>query len=488
MSSIPATSNGFPVSYDRIEASIGKPAIDASLDGTTYAPYWLRHPDRPAALPSLEGNLTTDLLVVGGGYCGLWTALLAKEENPDREVVLIEGQTVGWAASGRNGGFCEASLVHGESNGEKHLPGENQRLAELGAENLAGIIGTVKKYDIDCDLVESGVLTVATEKHQVQWLKEEAAQDPELVAMDASHVRTHIDSPLFEGGNWDRHGTVLVHPAKLAWGLRRVCLNLGVRIFEHTKGEELISTSTEIRVRTGAGHITARSVALATNAFPSLLKRHRLHTIPVFDYALMTEPLTAAQRQFIGWKENMGLADMNNRFHYSRPTIDEDGGWRLLYGGYDAIYHYGREVKPQYDRHDATFRKLAAHFLGTFPQLEGIKFSHAWGGAIDTCSRFFAFFDTSHSGRVAYCAGFTGLGVGATRFGARVMLDLLSGSKTELTELEMARKKPLPFPPEPAAWLGVKLMTHGLVQADRNEGRRGPFLRAMDAVGMGFDS
>ena len=120
---------------------------------------------------------------------------------------------------------------------------------------------------------------------------------------------------------------------------------------------------------------------------------------------------------------------MNNRFHYSRPTVDENGGWRILFGGYDAVYHYGRKVKPEYDHNHETFRKLAAHFVGTFPQLEGIKFSHAWGGAIDTCSRFFAFFDTSHNGRVAYCAGFTGLGVGATRFGARVMLDLLSGQK-----------------------------------------------------------
>lgn len=488
MSSSPATSNGIPVSFDRIEAAIPPSTIDASLSGTDYSPYWLQHPDRPAPLPALEGSVATDLLVVGGGYTGLWTALLAKEADPDRDVTLIESETIGWAASGRNGGFCEASLVHGESNGEKHLPNENGRLTELGAENLAGIVETIRKYNIDCDLAPTGVLNVATEKHQVSWLQEEAAAHPEVPFMDAQEVRSHIDSPIFQGGNWEKHNTVLVHPAKLAWGLRRVALELGVKIFEHTKGEELTSTSESIGVRTGAGHITAARVALATNVFPSLLKRHRLHTIPVYDYALMTEPLTGAQRAAIGWQEGMGLADMNNRFHYARPTVDANGGWRILFGGYDAIYHYGRGVKHQYDTHHETFRKLAAHFVGTFPQLEGVRFSHAWGGAIDTCSRFFAFFDTSHGGRVAYCAGYTGLGVGATRFGARVMLDLLSGAKTELTELDMVRKKPLPFPPEPVAWLGVKLMTNGLVKADRNEGRRGPFLRVMDAVGMGFDS
>lgn len=486
-SKVPAL-KGTPVSYDFIEANTPASLIDAALANTDYSPYWLQHPDRPAPLPALEGSLSTDLLVVGGGYSGLWTALLAKEADPNRQVVLIESQTIGWAASGRNGGFCEASLVHGESNGETHLPKENARLTQLGAENLAGIVQTIEKYNIDCDLIQSGSLNVATEKYQSAWLQEEAAAHPGTHYMDADEVKTHINSPLFHGGIWEKETTVLVHPAKLAWGLRRVCLELGVQIFEHTKGEGLEATDAAITVRTGAGTITAARVALATNVFPSLLKRHRMHTIPVYDYALMTEPLTEEQRAAIGWDENMGLADMNNRFHYSRPTIDENGGWRILFGGYDAVYHYGREVKPAYDHHQETYRKLVAHFVGTFPQLEGIKFSHAWGGAIDTCSRFFAFFDTSHGGRVAYCAGFTGLGVGATRFGARVMLDLLSGTKTELTELEMVKKKPLPFPPEPVAWLGVKLMTNGLIKADRNEGKRGPFLKVMDAVGMGFDS
>jgi glycine/D-amino acid oxidase-like deaminating enzyme len=229
-------------------------------------------------------------------------------------------------------------------------------------------------------------------------------------------------------------------------------------------------------------------VALGTNVFPSLLKRNRLFTVPVYDHALMTEPLSDEQLEAIGWKNGQGLADMTNRFHYSRPTVDADGRTRILFGGYDAVYHYGRSMRPEYDQHPETFRKLAAHFMGTFPQLGDIKFSHAWGGAIDTCSRFFAFFDKAMGGKVASAAGFTGLGVGATRFGAKVMLDLLSGEKTELTEMKVVKKKPIPFPPEPVAWIGVKLMTKGLINADRNEGKRGPFLKVMDALKMGFDS
>lgn len=157
-------------------------------------------------------------------------------------------------------------------------------------------------------------------------------------------------------------------------------------------------------------------------------------------------------------------------------------------GGYDAIYKYGGKVRAEYDDRPATYLKLAEHFFRCFPQLEGLRFSHAWGGAIDTCSRFSAFFGTAHGGKVAYAAGYTGLGVGATRFGADVMLDLLAGERTERTELEMVRKKPLPFPPEPVAWAGIGITKWALARADANGGRRNLWLKAMDRAGLGFDS
>lgn len=474
--------------YERIERDIPAERVTRSLRGASTTPYWLDDPARPDALPALEGHVQTDLLVIGGGYTGLWTALLAKERDPSRTVVLLEGQRIGWAASGRNGGFCDASLVHGTANGEKHLPKENARLTELGLENLAEIEATVRRYRMDCDFKKVGTLGVALEPHELAWLEEEAdgPSDPQL--LDAAAVREQIDSPLFLGGYWDRAETAIVNPAKLAWELRRVCLSLGVVIHEHSEVTGLREDGDAVVASTIAGTVRASRVALGTNVFPSLLKRTRLFTVPVYDHALMTEPLSAEQERAIGWRNDQGLADLTNRFHYARPTRTADGRLRILWGGWDAVYHFGGKLRPEYDQHESTFRKLAAHFMGTFPQLGDIRFTHAWGGAIDTCSRFFAFFDTAMHGKVASAAGFTGLGVGATRFAANVLLDLLSGQETERTRLEMVRKKPLPFPPEPAAWLGVQLMTAALVKADRNEGKRGPFLKVMDAVGMGFDS
>ena len=169
--------------------------------------------------------------------------------------------------------------------------------------------------------------------------------------------------------------------------------------------------------------------------------------------------------------------------HY-RLTADN----RILFGGYDAIYHPGRKVRPGYEERPDTYRRLAEHFFATFPQLEGLHFSHRWAGAIDTCTRFCAFYGVARSGRVAYSAGFTGLGVAATRFAADVMLDLLDGEPTERTSLRMVRERPLPFPPEPVAALGIAATKWSLDQADHDHGRRNLFLRTLDAVGLGFDS
>ena len=169
---------------------------------------------------------------------------------------------------------------------------------------------------------------------------------------------------------------------------------------------------------------------------------------------------------------------------YYRLTADN----RILWGGYDAVYHFGRELRTAYDQRPATARKLAAHFFQTFPQLEGLRFTHRWGGAIDTCTRFCAFFGTAYGGDVAYALGYTGLGVGATRFGADVMLDLLSGARTELTGLRMVTSTPPPFPPEPLAYAGIQLTRRALARADERDGRRDLWLRALDRLGLGYDS
>lgn len=462
-----------------------------SLSGVRHRVFWDDDPARPDVLPGLTAPTATDLVVIGGGYLGLWSALIAVQREPGRSVLVIERERCGHAASGRNGGFCEASLTHGFGNGMARWPEEMSTLLRLGRENLDAIEATVREEGIDCDFQRSGTLSVATAAHQVADLladhQQAQAVGHQVDLLDADAVRARVDSPTYHGALADPEAAIL-EPARLVWGLREACLRRGVRIVEgsHAAGLRREGSRIKVAVRSAFGAFTveARQAVLATNAYRPLLRRLGLMAVPVWDYALMTEPLTTDQRTAIGWRGREVISDRTNQFHYYRTTRDG----RILWGGYDAIYRYGSGRRSAFEHRPATYRTLADTFAATFPQLAEVRFSHAWGGMIDTCTRFVAFHGTALGGNAAYALGFTGLGVGATRFAAEVALDQLSGRATERTELRMVRERPQPFPPEPARWLGVQATRWSLAQADRRQGRENLWLRTLNRIGWGFDS
>ena len=461
--------------------------VERALAGAQLTPFWLDDlPDTDIypLLPTTPAR-RFDLVIVGAGYTGLWSALRAVQRNPGITVAVIEAHTVGWAASGRNGGFVEASLTHGTDNGQRRWPTQIGRLEHLGKANLDDIEQTVKTLGVDCDFERNGSITVATEPHQVRDITTKPPRTGSRY-LDRDATRAQVNSPTYLAGVWATDSTALVHPAKLAAGLARAVTSVGVEIFEHTKAVavEHRPAGTDVVVRTEHGSIQGGRIILATNAFPSLLRRYRWHTVPVYDYVLMTEPLTDSQLSEIGWQHRQGISDMANQFHYYRLTKDN----RILWGGYDAVYHFGKSIRSRYEDRDPTYRRLAAHFFTTFPQLEDTRFSHRWAGVIDTSTRFCAFFGSARSGRVAYAAGFTGLGVAAARFAADVMLDRLDGAVTERTELDMVSAMPLPFPPEPLAALGINAARWSLDRADHHLGKRNLFLKALDSLGLGFDT
>ena len=471
--------------------------------------FWVSALPHRALHDPLTGTTDADLCIVGGGYTGLWAALHAKARAPERDVLVLEATRCGAGASGRNGGFLEASLTHGLSNGLTRFPDEMEQLEALGLENFDALRRDLEVHGIECEYEAGGDLAVALEHHELDDLHAEVGllrqfgHDVEL--LDGPGIRAQLDSPTYLGGLWDRTGSALVHPGRLADGLRSAAVGAGVRVCELSPVRGLRAgraarpggaagpgcggwpgraSRGTVEVIAEGGVVNARRVLLATSAYPPLLRSVRRYIAPVYDYALMTEPLTGAQQQSIGWAARQGVSDMGNQFHYYRPT--QDG--RILWGGYDAVYSYGGDVGPHRDQHDASFARLSQHFFTTFPQLESLRFSHRWGGAIDTCSRFSVFFGTAHGGRVAYALGYTGLGVGASRFGAAVALDLLDGRHSAATELTMVRRRPVPFPPEPLRSAVIQLTRNRLAAADRHEGRRGAWLKTLDRLGLGFDS
>jgi glycine/D-amino acid oxidase-like deaminating enzyme len=450
--------------------------------------FWTDDPDAPERADPLVGGSDADLVVIGAGFSGLWAAIQAVTDSPGRSVVVVEADTAGFGASSRNGGFLEASLTHGIGNGVSHWPTEFERLESLGEENLRAIIDFINNNDLDVGLEETGTIGVATQQWHIDEIQEAQAMhhryNQSAVILDRQEMSARVKSPTYLGGLYVPDGTAIVNPARLAWGLRRISEKLGVVIYDNSPVSDIQESSGRLAVTTPRGSVRASKVIVATNAYRSPIRRMRRLIVPVYDYVLMTEPLTTEQMDSLGWEGREGLADVSNQFHYYRLTTDN----RILWGGYDAIYRFGNVVGEQYDQAGGTHQTLAEHFFDTFPQLEGVTFTHRWGGPIATTSQFTATWGTSHEGNLSWVGGYTGLGVGATRFGARVALDLVDGRTSEYTDLEMVHKQPMAFPPEPFRYAGIQITRKAIARSDAREGRRGMWLKVLDRFGVGFDS
>jgi glycine/D-amino acid oxidase-like deaminating enzyme len=462
--------------------------VEAALEHASSTALWCDDVRRPGPRPALGGDHDVDLAVVGGGFTGLWAALLALQEDPGRDVVVLEGARLGWAATGRNGGFCSSSLTHGVGNGLARWPQEMPLLQRLGAANLDAIEATIGDRGIDCDFERTGELDVALEAWQLDDLRDlhhrlrDLGQEVDLLS--AAQTRALVCSPTYLGGLLDRDGVAMLNPARLAWGLADAVEGAGGRIHEATRVLRVRSAAERVALTTATGTVRARRVVLATNVFRSPLRRVRADVVPVWDHMIATEPLSSSQRQALGWERRCGVGDSGNQFHYYRLTSDN----RVLFGGYDALYYYGSDLSMRRARRPQTEQMLYRHMLATFPGLRGVAITHTWGGAIDTSTRFSASWQRALGGKVASVLGYTGLGVGASRFGAQVCLDLLAGRDNERTRLEMVRRRPVPWPPEPARWLGIQMTRRSIARADAHDGRRDLWLRALGRLGLGFDS
>jgi glycine/D-amino acid oxidase-like deaminating enzyme len=459
-----------------------------ALEGSIFKPFWLDQAARPARLGALAGAQSCELLIVGGGFTGLWAALQAKERRPDLDIILIEASEVGEGASGRNGGFLSSSLAHGDHNTDFHFPNERDKLYDLGRQNMDEFIASLDRYGIDARYERTGEIEVNTRSDQdegmAEWVEEERADGYDLVWFDREEMQAEVHSPTYWGGVWDREGhDGLVDPAYLCWGLKRAVRDLGVRIFEGTPMVRLDRQGDGIRLECPHGSIRAQKVFMATNAFRNPIRSARRRVIPVWDYVIATEPLTPDQMQSIGWKRRQGLGNNANMFHYYRLTHDNRIVWG---GGVNVAYYYGSRTRGSVADSRKRFERNASDFFETFPQLEGIRFSHRWSGLIGSTTRFCMSPGVAFDGRVSWSVGYTGQGVGASRFGARIGLELLGYDPTEILDLQFVRRPAMIWPPEPLRWAGVTLTRKEMGRADRNQGRRSLWLKLLDRLGVGF--
>lgn len=464
-----------------------------ALKNAVLRPLWHDPEIIPDRLPALTNDETCELLIVGGGFTGLWAAIQAKERNPDLDIILIEQTFVGDGASGRCGGFLNTSVAHGETNVEAQFPGEADRLDSLGIQNMKELLETLERFNIDARYEHTGAMEVALDPTSAKrlfkdyQLQKNAGHD--VVWFDEKAVREQANSPMFFGGCWHRDGQDgVIDPARLCWGLKNVLVNqLDVRIYENTKliavkpfGNDGMKTLCE------GGKIQSKKVLMATNAFTSTVGKIRRSVIPVWDYQISTVPLTDEQLDKINWGKTSrhAISDYNNMFHYFRLTKDN----RITWGGGGAVrYYFNRGIDKKFMDAPARYEQLAKEFFETFPQLAGeVKFSNKWGGIIASSTRFCVVPGVAYNGRLAWAVGYTGHGVGASRFGARIGIELLGYQPTDIIKMKFVTKRVLPWAPEPFCWPGVKLTQSALLKADKNGGKRGLWLKFLDMLGLGF--
>ncbi len=450
--------------------------------------FWLDRP-RPTPRPSLAGQVVADVAVVGGGFTGLWTTLALLESQPSLDVVLVEAGRLGSGASGRNGGFIDPSLTHGLVNGQRHFPAELAQLEALATENYAGFRAALSRYDIDCAFEPTGMLEVATQPWQVEGLREwfsahsERGHDVEFLS--AAQAQDRLASPLVQAAVRRPDAGGVLDPVALVDGLAGAAARLGASVYEEAPVIGIEAADGGLAVRTELGSVRARRVVLAADAWSrDLLPRTRRHYVTVYDYVLMSRPLSPDELESIGWKGREGVSDSGNHFHYFRLTSDD----RILWGGYDAVRHRGDAVGEQFDQWRPTHERLKRHFRAFFPQLPDVDFTHRWGGPIAVTSRFTPVFGAAFGGRLHYALGYTGLGVAATRLAGRVLSERVLDIPSPLARLAYVAKRPLPFPPEPLRSVVVGLTQRAITKADANDGRRGPWLRLLDRLGVGLDS
>ncbi len=457
--------------------------VHPAFKDTKFFPYWLDNAAAPGTQPELVGEVRAGLAVVGGGFTGLWAAVQAKEAQPALEVVLIEAGKVAHGASGRPCGIISTSIMHGLANAARVFPKDIDQLEELGRINLDGFKRDLDRFGIDCDIEWNGEITAAIDADHVGVLREDYELHKEhghdVTLLNKLEAQAEINSPLFEGALWGKHRAGTVHPAKLAWGLKAAALRLGVKMFEMSPLERIENVRDGLVLHTPRGAVRAERVFFGTGISKVGIGDINRRVMNVQDHIMSTEPLTPEQMARIGWKNRQGFYDTRTQLNYGRLTKDN----RIIFGG-SVTYHYGEHMDPEENRMPATYAGLIAAFFTTFPQLHDVKFSHAWGGPIDYCSRGSVFVKRYFDGKAVFVAGYTGFGVAASRFGANMGLNTLFGRDTPEQKLDIVKKGTAWIPPGILRWIGAKITFIAFDGADTQGGWKRAWIKSVKALGF----
>ncbi|WP_049564195.1 NAD(P)/FAD-dependent oxidoreductase [Nonomuraea sp. SBT364] len=427
--------------------------------------FWYRSSGVPAPGPRLDGDRDADVVIVGAGYTGLWTAYYLKQARPSLDVVVLEQEFAGFGASGRNGGWLTGDLAGSHARyARTHGRDAARRLQREMFSSVDEVIAVCEKEGVDADIVKGGVVNVARSTAQAARLRASVAEarawgitEEDLRLVDPSR---HLRVAGAVTGTWSPH-CARIQPAKLAQGLARVVRDLGVTIYERTPVTSIVPH----RAETPYGTVRAGHVIRATEGFTSGLAGLRRQWLPMNSSMIVTEPLPASFWESVGWDGAELLGDLAHYYMYAQRTADG----RIAFGGRGRPYLYGSRVDARGHTHEWTVEALWDLLVDFFPAARSSSVAHAWSGVLAVPRDWCSTVHVDASTGLGWAGGYTGHGVTTTNLAGRTLRDLVLGEETELTALPWVGRKVRAWEPEPLRWLGVHSMYRLYRMADQRE-------------------
>ncbi|MFJ6719770.1 NAD(P)/FAD-dependent oxidoreductase [Streptomyces sp. NPDC091259] len=413
----------------------------------------------------LTSDTTADVVIVGGGYTGLWTAYYLKASAPDLRVTVLEQKFCGYGASGRNGGWLYNGIAGRDRYAALHGHQAALRLQRAMNETVTEVIDVAAKEDIRADIHHGGVLEVARTPAQLTRLKafhaaELAFGESDRTLHDATDTRARIDIADAVGSSWTPHGA-RVHPLKLVTGLAAACERLGVVIRESTPVTEIAPG----RAHTPYGTVTAPYVLRCTEGFTAALKGHKRSWLPMNSSMIATAPLPPEVWDSLAWSGREVLGDMAHAYMYAQRTADD----RIAIGGRGVPYRYGSRTDNDGTTQERTIASLTALLTSFFPLLTGVEITHAWSGVLGVPRDWCATVTLDRTTGLGWAGGYVGSGVATANLAGRTLRDLVLGESTDLTALPWVNHRVRRWEPEPFRWLGVQALYAAYREADRRE-------------------
>lgn len=437
-------------------------------DYASYS-YWLETcGDDLTPRPALVGSIDADVAILGGGFSGLWTAYYLLKRDPSLKVAVLEKEIVGFGASGRNGGWCTAGFPLGMRWFDEHVGREAAIAVQRAMYDTVDEVGRVADAEgIDIHYAKGGSLRVARGKHQLPSIEggtqtyEAFGLGDEVQYLNAQETAARVNIEGALASIWSRN-TAVIHPARLVRGLARAVERLGGTIYEQTTVTGY-TTGAYPALHTAQGHARARTIVLAGEAYLSQLPPLRRRILPAYSLITLTEPLTDADWQQIGWDARECVSSAALMVDYLSKT--QDG--RILFGGRGAPYHFASSIRDAYDQHGGTHEMLQNNVRTWFPMLKDVRFTHTWGGPLGWPRDYVPTIGYDPASNLATAYGYTGVGVATANLSGRILADLITQHDSAVTHLPFVNLRGKDWEPEPLRFAGVRFVQREMARLDR---------------------